>query len=144
MPATFEEYGVCFLYPDNWEIAERSAEEESVGVTIESPDGTFFSLHRYHGQSRADDLLRQAASAMQAEYEQLESEPYADPDALPGERGSDLRFYYLDLLISARILVIPDAGDLLLVQMQGENRDFDRQERVFAAMLKTLRESLRR
>lgn len=144
MPATFEEYGVRFLYPDNWEIAERSADDESVGVTIESPGGAFFSLHRYRNQSLPDHLLRQAADAMREEYEELESESYEDPDALPGESGSELRFYYLDLLITARILVIPDADDLLLVQMQGENRDFDQQARVFDAMLKTLRESLRR
>lgn len=142
MPATFEEYGVRFMYPDNWEISERAAGEESVGVTIESPDGAFFSLNRYHRQSDSDSLKEQVIAAMRAEYNEIEAVPYKSPDAREGESGSELHFFVLDLLVTVRILVIPDGADLLLLQIQAENRQFDKHELVFEAMLKTLRDSL--
>lgn len=142
MPATFDEYGVRFMYPDNWEISERAASEESVGVTIESPDGAFFSLNRYHRQTNPESLNDQVIAAMQAEYDEVEVVPYVAADANEGETGSELNFFVLDLLVTVRILVIPDGNDLLLLQIQAENRQFDKHEMVFEAMLKTLRESL--
>ncbi|WP_153557731.1 hypothetical protein [Roseimaritima sediminicola] len=142
MPATFDDYGVRFMYPDNWEVAERTANDESVGVTIESPDGTFFALNRYSDLHSASELLDQVETAMRAEYEELEVQHPDLENGRPGEVARDLLFYYLDLLIVSRTLVIPDRGDLLLVQMQSENRDFEKNELVFTAMLQTLRESL--
>jgi hypothetical protein len=142
MPATFDEYGVRFMYPDNWEITERTGGEESVGVTLESPDGAFFSLNRYHRQNAPESLKEQVIGAMRAEYEEIEVVP--DPHSVPsqGEAGCELNFFVLDLLVTARILIIPDRQDLLLLQIQAENRQFDKQERVFEAMLKTLRDHL--
>ena len=46
MPATFESLGLNFLYPDNWVIAPRSAEEGIDGATFELPSGGFFSIER--------------------------------------------------------------------------------------------------
>jgi len=143
MPAIFDDFGVRFMYPDNWELAERTAGEESVGVTIESPDGTFFAFNRYANQSSPASLMDQVEQAMRAEYEELEVTQTDSSDREPGELARDLQFYYLDLLIISRMIVIPDGPDLLLLQMQSENRDFEKNERVFAAMLKTLRDHLR-
>ncbi len=142
MPATFDEYGVRFLYPDNWEITERTAGDESVGVTLESPDGAFFSLNRYHRQTDAESLKEQVIEAMRAEYDEIEVVPDPQSVRAEGEAGCELNFFVLDLLVTARILVIPDRHDLLLLQIQAENRQFDKQERVFEAMLKTLRDHL--
>jgi hypothetical protein len=144
MPATFQRFGVHFLYPDNWRITEEIEEGAQAGVTLESPAGSFFSLYRYRHQTDPSALLEQAIAAMRGEYEAIEKRPYEDPGAFPDEAGCDLDFYCLDLLITARILAVPDQGDCLLVQMQGENREFDRLEPVFQAVLKTLRDHLQK
>ncbi len=142
MPATFDDFGVRFMYPDNWEVAERTASDESLGVTIESPDGTFFSFNRYPNLESAAELMAEVEAAMRAEYDELEVHIPDGGDGGEGELVHDLQFYYLDLLIISRNLIIPDGRDLLLIQMQSENRDFEKNELVFAAMLKTLRDHL--
>ncbi|QEG42865.1 hypothetical protein [Roseimaritima ulvae] len=142
MPATFDDFGVRFMYPDNWEVAERTASDDSVGVTIESPDGTFFSFNRYPDLASAAELMADVEAAMRSEYDELEVHVPQCDDAGEGELIRDLQFYYLDLLIVSRNLIIPDGNDLLLIQMQSENRDFEKNELVFAAMLKTLRDHL--
>ena len=142
MPATFDDFGVRFMYPDNWEVAERTASDESLGVTIESPDGTFFAFNRYPNLQSAAELMAEVETAMRSEYDELEVHIPQCDDAGEGELVHDLQFYYLDLLIVSRNLIIPDGRDLLLIQMQSENRDFEKNELVFAAMLKTLRDHL--
>lgn len=144
MPETFDNFGLRFLYPENWEIAERNAEGESVGVTFETPEGAFFSINRYPDRDDSAALLRRVEDAMHEEYESIEyGTPREWPDRVPGEIIRDLHFYVFDLLVISRLVVIPDRGDLLLVQIQGESRDFDKQEPVFAAILTSLRQHLR-
>jgi hypothetical protein len=51
----------------------------------------------------------------------------------------DFRFYYLDLLITSRLVIVATDEATLVVQMQAESRDFDANEMVFAAILKQIR-----
>lgn len=153
MPGTFKGLGVHFLYPENWTISEQVEPGKATagGVTLETPQGAFFSLNRYPGLTDPQQVVDEAISAMRDEYDNLEIEPCGalanqpeiagvlDPDS---EAGADLSFYVLDLLITARLLTIVHQGDALLVQIQGESRDFETLEPVFAAMLKSLRDSL--
>ena len=144
MPGTFSGFGVQFLYPDNWKVRDSSelGEENTDGVMLETPEGAFFALNRYVGINEAQPVIDQAIEAMREEYEELEVQSYDDPQGVASDAGAELGFYYLDLLITARLLAIRDRNDVLLVQIQGESRDFDRQEPVFAAMIKSLRDSL--
>jgi hypothetical protein len=129
------------MYPDNWSLLEQ--EEPIATVTIESPLGAFFSVSRYPGVTDPQHAIDQAVGAMQGEYDPMEVLPFEDPQGFVAEKGVEMSFYYLDLLISSRLLAMVDRGDVLLIQIQGENRDFDEQEPVFLAMLKTLRDSIR-
>ncbi len=142
MVATYEGLGMKLLYPDNWQIDEATEESGAAGITLESPDGVFFSVNRYPQQDDPKYVLQQAVDAMRSEYSELEEDPLEDPDAWPSDASVELSFYYLDLLITTRILAIRDHQDVVLVQIQGESRDFDRLEPVFLAMMKSLRESL--
>lgn len=144
MPGSFDDFGVQFLYPENWKIIDQTeaAEDTAAGVTLETPEGAFFSLNRYPGGLGAQGVIEEAIAAMRGEYDQIEVSDYEDPAGYAGESGAELHFYYLDLMIAARLLAIPDRNDVLLIQMQGESRDFDRLEPVFGAMLKSLRDSI--
>jgi hypothetical protein len=153
MPGSFSGFGIRFLYPENWSISEQTegSAEAAAGVSLETPEGAFLMVHRYPGITNPQQVIDRAVAAMREEYDPLELEEYgalaSDPAAAGLENpmleaGVDLSFYVLDLLITARMLAIVDAGDVVLVQMQAESRDFDRLEAVFAAVLKTLRDSL--
>ncbi len=145
MPGSFNGCGVQFLYPDNWTVTEQVEEDGGppCGVTVESPLGAFFSVNRYPHVTVPKSVIDQATQAMRGEYDPVEVVPYEAEDGFVQEVATELSFYYLDLLIVCRMVAILDRGDVVLVQMQGENRDFDSLEPVFLAMLKSLRDSIR-
>lgn len=142
MPAQFDSFGIRFLYPDNWTVADRGDEEGDHGSTLDLPSGGFFSLEL----TLADEvggLIDRIAGTIAADYEDLEREDVVLELLPEGSAVTDLRFYYLDLLIISRIVVLTPqvhgAGDdMLVVQMQAESRDFDKNEPVFAAILKQI------
>ena len=52
MPAQFDSFGVRFLYPDNWSVAERDDEDGEFGVTLDVHGGGFVSVEL----TRADEV----------------------------------------------------------------------------------------
>lgn len=145
MPVQFDSFGVRFLYPDNWVIAERGEEEGDQGATLDVPGGGFVAIERTDADS-VDEMIEGIVRAIAADYEDLERES-TSLDVLEADTPViDLRFYYLDLLIVSRLVVLsssalPDAIDsneVLLIQMQAESRDFDKNELVFNALLKQI------
>jgi len=141
MPSTFDDFGLKFLYPDNWQLQSRDSDEASDGVTLELPRGGFFSVTKYHGAPPLDVVLEKIASAMRAEYPEIEAQDQSDLDDDDSEI-IEFRFYYLDLLIVARVIAMTIASQTLVVQIQAESREFDAGEPVFAAMLKSIRDGL--
>lgn len=111
---------------------------DAPGIVLESPGGAFFSVHRYEGVVEPEALLARSLAAMREDYPELEESSWERP----GGAGRELDFYCLDLVITSRIWVIPSDDGCLLVQMQAESREFDRQEAVFEAMLHSLEQSL--
>lgn len=139
MPATFEDFGIRFLYPDNWEVAGRSMDNAVQGVTFELPGGGFLSVEQADKTISEDEILDEVAKAVAKEYDEVERESIELKNAGPEERAIELRFYYLDLFIQSRIVLMNAGNQRLLVQIQAENRDFDKNELVFDAILTQLR-----
>lgn len=139
MPATFDDFGIRFLYPDNWIVAARAGDSATQGVTLELPSGGFFSIEQADTEISEDELLDQVAKTVSNEYDEVERETIELDDAQLSERAIELRFYYLDLLIVSRIVLISAGNQRLLVQIQAESRDFDANELVFGAIFKQLR-----
>ena len=75
---------------------------------------------------------------MKGEYPEIEIEEMEDDDA----DVMELRFYYLDLLIVARVTGIVLANQTIVVQVQAESRAFDKGEPVYNAMLKSIRDGM--
>lgn len=135
MPAHFDDFGLAFLYPDNWTIAARAEDEGGDGVTFELPSGGFFSIETVHEDRSDDELIQRVADAIIQEYGEAEREELAAPE---GQRKVDFRFYYLDLVIISRALILSLGANTYLLQMQAESRDFDNNELVFEAIVKQL------
>jgi hypothetical protein len=139
MPATFDDFGIRFLYPDNWAVAGRSMDSGIQGVTFELPGGGFLSIEQSDKTISEDEILDEVAKTVAKEYEEVERESIELNNAGPNDRAIELRFYYLDLLIQSRIVLMNAGGQRLLVQIQAENRDFDSNELVFEAIFTQLR-----
>jgi hypothetical protein len=139
MPATFESFGIKFLYPDNWTVADRGQSDGNEGVTLELPSGGFFTIERESVGQLIEELIEEIAESIGQDYGEVEREDVRLDDAPSDERAVDFRFYYLDLLITSRLVIVATDEATLVVQMQAESRDFDANEMVFAAILKQIR-----
>ncbi len=142
MPATFESFGIKFLYPDNWKEIQRAEDEGSDGVTLELPTGGFFSIEKELEGQLVNEIIKEVADSIAEDYDEIEREEVSLSGAMPNETTIDFRFYYLDLLIVSRLIILESEGRTLVLQLQAESRDFDENELVFAAILKQIRESL--
>jgi hypothetical protein len=140
MPQTFEDFGVKFLYPDNWTIQGRERDDRGEGVTLDLPGGGFFAVTRYFEEPSPEELLAGISASMKEEYPGIETDELAISE--DDDFFIESRFYYLDLLVTSRATVIESGDDLILIQCQAESREFDRNEAVFGAMLRSLRDSL--
>jgi TPP-dependent trihydroxycyclohexane-1,2-dione (THcHDO) dehydratase len=141
MPATFEDFGFRFLYPDNWVLQSRESDPQCDTVTLDLPGGGFFSVSHYYNVTKTpEELLSEIAEAMRVEYYDIETDAIQISDE--DDFFIESRFYYLDLLVISRITALEAGPDLIVVQSQAESREFDRNEPVFAAVIQSLRESL--
>ena len=139
MPATFSSFGIQFLYPENWIVAEREKDASTVGVTLELPTGGFLSIERELQGMLDEELIEEVSDTIETEYEEVEREEISLEGAGRDERTVDFRFYYLDLLIISRLVLITIGDFRYLIQFQAESRDFDANELVLAAILQQLR-----
>ena len=139
MPATFDAFGLKFLYPDNWRIAQRGDDDAEQGMTLELPQGGFFSIEREREGMLDEEVIEEVADAISEDYEEVEREEVSLTNAGQEERAVDFRFYYLDLLIISRLILLTVADQRYLIQFQAESRDFDANERVLDAILQQIR-----
>ena len=135
MPATFESFGLRFLYPDNWTVAERAEDEGSDGVTLELPSGGFFSIEPIRDGQLEEELIEEIADSIAEDYGEVERAEVPSED---GWRTVDFQFYYLDLLVVSRVKIVPIGSLTYFIQMQAESRDFEKNVMVFAAILKQI------
>ncbi len=152
-------------------VAEHADQSTVVGFNLQSPTSAFMSVYRYPRSVSPDEAIEEATKAIAADYEGIELSSFAperellhvdlapsqpksapsQPKSAPSQpksnvpnasRGTDLNFYYLDLLITVRLISFQFAQHTFLVQFQAEDRDFTSMERVFQAMLITMIQSL--
>ena len=122
MPATFDNLGITFQYPDNWQLDEEEMRQGQSAVTVFSPGGAFWSV-ALHGASVDPARIAQAAlDAMHKEYDDLEAEPVNETIAGHALVGFDLNFFYLDLTNTAAIRSLRIAGAAYTIFFQAEDR----------------------
>ena len=138
MTATYDRMGIRFLYPENWEIVDEMVDAWPRMVSVQSPTGAFWSIAIHPAPADADQLADEALQAMQEEYDDLETEPIREDIAGLDAGGYDLQFYCLNLVVSMRLRTFQLGDHAILLMYQGEDRDFDRLERVFGAITASL------
>lgn len=142
MPATYRNFGVEFLYPENWSVTDEQASGWPRGVALQSPAGSFFVLQA-HPSTPPLELANEVLKTMKEEYASLEAEPALEQIEGLDLVGYDLDFYYVDLLVSARVRAVPVGECTYVWFFQGESREFDQLSPVFLAIETGLLRSLK-
>jgi hypothetical protein len=136
MTAEFNEMGVRFLYPENWEVSSDTSGGWPLAVSVHSPTGAFWSANI--DTRDCSQLADEALQAMRREYDELELEPLEYELEDLRLTGYELHFYCLDLLIVSHVLPIPGDERSMVVLYQAEHRDFLKLKPVFDAILMSL------
>jgi hypothetical protein len=138
MPAQYEKLGIRFLYPENWRIEDEDLDEWPRRVSVQSPGGGYWELHVYPSRISPADLSKQVVEAMREVYEDLESEPVTEQMWNVTAQGYDLDFFCLDLLVTSQVRSFYVGARTYVLIYQAENREFEQQRPVFAAITKSL------
>ena len=130
----FDRFGLAFDYPDNWSVDISDSGGRHAAVTVQSPEGAFWSVSGHAPGGDPSELARAVLAQMKDEYRELDSEAAEDEVATHRLPGFDMNFYCLDLTNTAHVRTLETPTAIYLLFCQAEDRDWDRIAPVFAAM----------
>ncbi len=139
MPERYEGMGFSLLYPETWKVEEESG---TSAVTLESPEGAFMTVTRFTDTQDPQSAIESAQRTMEEEYEEVETEANSKQFGAQTLTGITQRFIYLDLIVTSQLLAFVNSGSTYLIQIQGEDRDLERLEQVFDAILTSMCQTL--
>ena len=134
MPATFNQPGIHFQYPENWTVETDASSTQRRAVSVYSPGGAFWTVLLNPANSDPAELAQTALKTMQGEYDELDTEPAQEEIQGHELVGYDLNFYCLDLTNSAWIRACSTAAGAYLIICQAEDREFEKIAPVFRAL----------
>jgi hypothetical protein len=138
MPAVYQNLGVRFLYPENWAIQEEEPDEWPRTVTLQSEQTSFWSLYLYPPGHDARAAVTDVINTIRELYADLEVLPAKETIGDIDTKGVDIAFFYLDLLVEAKIRCVQTPSALVLWHAQAESREFDQMNLVFQALATSL------
>jgi hypothetical protein len=138
MYATYEKFGIRVLYPENWTVQDEQLEDWPRSVSIQSPHGAYWELQVYPSRINPARLTKQALTAMEQVYEDVEKEAVTEELWKVTATGYDLHFFCLDFLVTSCIRSFHTGSRTCLLTCQAESREYDRLQAVFSAMTKSL------
>ena len=107
----FKEYndlGVRFIYPTNWTVQTETWDRGTYGVSVDSPEGSFWSVAIFPQGVDLDEAAKGILSQLHAEYDQLEESEIERVVADCILDGYEINFFYLDLTSTAQALKFED------------------------------------
>jgi hypothetical protein len=134
MPAVYQKLGVRLLYPENWSVTEEETYEWPRTVTFQSPETSFWTLHVFPPEHSSQAGIDEVVKAIREVYEDLEVLPAEESYGAIDTIGVDIAFFYLDLLVEAKIRTVRTSSAMLIWHYQAESREFDNMEPVFQAI----------
>jgi len=138
MVGIFDEFGIRFEYPMDWELEVDDDGTRQV-ISLQSPENpAFLMVTLDEDRPPPAEVADEALAAMQAEYPDLEARPVLE--VLDGHRavGHDLDFFSLDLASSCAIRCFRTPRRTVLIFAQWTDVDDDEAE----AQIRTLRRTL--
>ncbi|WP_406698824.1 hypothetical protein V5E97_08060 [Singulisphaera sp. Ch08] len=103
MAETYEDHGIRFQYPADWEM-EVTDDGQVTTVSIQSPSGLAFAIVTTDETCPAPaEVADEALEAMREEYPGLDATPALETIASHGAAGHDVEFLSLDMTNSCEI-----------------------------------------
>jgi len=135
MPATFDNLGIRFEYPENWSVEIQEDLSASSQVVVSSPHTAFWQLSIHPPDTKLEPLFDEALAALRSVYQDLDVEP--TDEILEGHliEGYTVNFFSLDLTTTCWIRGIETPEFNFLLISQAEDREFEQVHLVFEAML---------
>jgi hypothetical protein len=138
VPAVYNKLDVQFLYPENWSIVDEEQTDWPRTVTLQSQETSFWTLLVYPPREPTGPLIDHVIETIREEYKELELLEAKESFGGTDSTGVDICFFYLDLLVEAKIRVISTPAATLLLHYQAESREFDDMQPVFRAITYSL------
>ncbi len=114
----YDELGVRFIYPSNWFVQTETWDKGAYGITVDSPEGSFWSLAIYPKGVDLDAAAKQILGTLDAEYDEIDQ---AEVKRYVADRvltGYEVNFFYLDLTSTALVLKFEDENRGYVVYWQ--------------------------
>jgi len=125
MTARFEQDGIQFQYPENWEM-DRQEIDGGWTVSVQSPSTAFFMLSYDAAMPESELMADTALEALRSEYPGLDADPAVDSVAGQPAVGYDVRFFSLDLTNTGYLRSFYTATGTALVMWEVDDLDLDR------------------
>ncbi len=139
MLGIYQNHGIRFEYPPDWEVEVSDDGPGQATVTLESAGGTAFALVRIDEDRPAPaELADEALEAMRAEYPSLDSAPAMETIDGHHAIGHDVEFLSLDIANSCNIRCFRTARRTVFVFGQWSDLDGEEPE----GLMKALRHSI--
>src|SRR5262245_25910935 len=138
MPAVYQQFGIRFLYPENWSVLDEETDEWPRTVTLQSQETGFWTLQAYPPEYNAKQAVLAVVDSIREVYPDLEVLPAKETIADTETKGVDIAFFYLDLLVEAKIRCVKTPSGVILWHYQAESRELDKIEPVFQAIATSL------
>lgn len=98
MAGTYDDHGIRFQYPEDWEVEEADDGGSVVSVSLNAPDGLAFAIITVDDSRPAPAVVAdQALEAMREEYPTLDAAPALETIGGCRAVGHDVEFISLDL-----------------------------------------------
>ena len=137
MAALFDDEGIRFRYPENWQL-EREDNEAGWTISLQSPGTAFLMLSVREDLPTADALADETLAALREEYPSLEADECVDTLAGRPAVGHDIRFFSFDLTNTCWTRSFYSSGGTILVMCQLNDLETERHEPVLRAMCASL------
>jgi hypothetical protein len=137
MAALFDDEGIRFRYPENWQL-EREENEAGWTVSLQSPGTAFLMLSVREDLPAADALADETLAALREEYPGLEADECVDTLAGRPAVGHDIRFFSFDLTNTCWTRSFRTAGGTVLVLCQTNDLELETAEPVLRAVCASL------
>src|SRR4051794_3839469 len=118
--AQFDESGIRFQYPENWQL-EREEHESGWTVSVQSPETAFLLISVNADGPDAEEVTNTVLEAMRGDYPDLEAEECVDSLAGQPAVGHEMHFVSLDLLNTCWTRGIYSAEGTALVMWQASD-----------------------
>lgn len=122
--SVYSGHGVCFEYPEIWEITEQQVGDDTL-LTVESEGTTFWTLRIIPDCPVPPQAVQSCVDGFEEEYDDVEVEQIDCTLAGIPAVARDLSFTYIELLNTAGLRSVRTVNATLLVYWQGTDMELD-------------------